>query len=117
MKELFVSLVISHGASQKAMLSLPFPYLREPFLWSAKIILSFRAFVGHVCYGSGWQRCLCGLSQAEELLHYYMGSSETFYSLFFLREIFALNSLIFSGRGSALYRRRLECEIISSLLC
>lgn len=44
MKELVVSLIISHGDSQKALLSSPFPYLREPFLWPAKITL----LSGHV---------------------------------------------------------------------
>lgn len=50
MKEIIVSWVISHGASQKARLSLPLPYLREALLWSTKTTISFRAFVGHVLW-------------------------------------------------------------------
>lgn len=45
-----VRLVISHGASQKARLSLPLAYLREALLWSTKITISFRAFVGHILW-------------------------------------------------------------------
>lgn len=81
MKERVVSLIISHGASQKAMLSLPFPYLREPFLWPAKItLLSGYLWDMHVL-----QFYLVTMPVwiiLEKLLHYYVGSSQNFHSLF-----------------------------------
>lgn len=113
MKEVVVSLVISQGAFQKAVFSMPFPYLREPFLGSAKLVLSSRALGGH--------RCVTALviSNASADNHrkqnhciVIWGNHRSFAVCFF-----SLKSSIFSGPASALEKRRLECKISNSLLC
>lgn len=100
MKELVVSLIISHGASQKALLSLPFSLSEGALPVACQDHLTFRACVEHACITDvvGNNACMDSLIKTVALLC--RKFTELSLSIF-IREIFALNSLLFSRKANA----------------